>query len=169
MKQNFLMTYLLIVGVQMLICNYFHVSPYIVLNILPAAILCLPAEVGTAAAMVIAFASGLSIDLLAEGVLGLNTLALVPVAASRRFLCEAIFGEETTKFREDISMRKYGTAKVAFAITLLQTIFLTLYIWADGAAARPVIFSILRFAASLTASTLASLVIANLLDPNERK
>lgn len=169
MKQSFLIPYLLIVGVQMLICNYFHVSPYIVLSIVPAAILCLPASVSTAAAMFIAFATGLSIDLLAEGVLGLNTLALVPVAGSRRFLCEAIFGKEMTMSGEDISMRKYGTAKVAFAIAITQTIFLTLYIWADGASARPLIFNILRFALSLPAGTLICLVIAHLLDPNERK
>lgn len=169
MKHDFLTAYLLIAVVQVLICNYFHVSPYITLSIVPAAILCLPSNVSTSAAMLIAFATGLSIDLLAEGILGLNTLALVPVAASRGILREAIFGKEMTASGEDISMKKYGTAKVTFALIIVQTIFLVLYIWADGASARPLTFSLSRFILSLFAGTLTSLVLVHILDPYEKR
>ncbi len=169
MKQNFLIMYLLIAGAQLLVCNYFHISSYIVLSLLPAAVFFLPTGIGTAAAMFIAFATGLSVDLLAEGVLGLNALALVPVAASRRFLRDAVFGKELSVSGEDISMRKYGVGKVSFAMMVSQAVFLIIYLWADGAPARPALFNVLRFLSSLVAGTLVSLAIAHLLDPNERK
>lgn len=169
MKQNYLMMFLLILGVQLLICNYLHVSAFLTLSILPCAILLMPTRYSPAAAMVLAFAAGIAVDTLAEGVSGLNALALVPVAGARRWICGSIFGKELAVTGEDVSMMKYGTGKMALATAIAQSIFLLIYIWADGASARPFFFNALRFSISLIVGTLVSLLIANLLDPNERK
>lgn len=169
MKQNYIMMFLLIVGVQLLICNYLHISTFLTLSILPCAILLMPTRYSPVVAMLLAFVSGLAVDTLAEGVTGLNALALVPVAGARRWICGFIFGKELTSTGEDVSMMKYGTGKMALAIFIAQFIFLATYIWADGAEARPFMFNALRFSVSLVAGTLISLIIANLLDPNERK
>ena len=169
MKQNYIMMFLLIVGVQLLICNYLHVSTFLTLSILPCAILLMPTRYSPVVAMLLAFVSGLAVDTLAEGVTGLNALALVPVAGARRWICGFIFGKELTSTGEDVSMMKYGTGKMAVAIFIAQFIFLMIYIWTDGAEARPFMFNALRFSVSLVAGTLISLIIANLLDPNERK
>ena len=164
MKQNYIMMFLLIVGVQLLICNYLHISTFLTLSILPCAILLMPTRYSPVVAMLLAFVSGLAVDTLAEGVTGLNALALVPVAGARRWICGFIFGKELTSTGEDVSMMKYGIGKMALAIFILA-----IYIWADGAEARPFMFNALRFSVSLVAGTLISLIIANLLDPNERK
>ena len=169
MKQNYIMMFLLIVGVQLLICNYLHVSTFLTLSILPCAILLMPTRYSPVVAMLLAFVSGLAVDTLAEGGTGLNALALVPVAGARRWICGFIFGKELTSTGEDVSMMKYGTGKMAVAIFIAQFIFLMIYIWTDGAEARPFMFNALRFSVSLVAGTLISLIIANLLDPNERK
>ncbi len=169
MKQNYFLMFLLILGVQLLICNYLHITAYLTLSLLPCAILLLPTKVGTTASMLIAFASGLTVDVLAEGVVGLNALALVPVAGARRWLCDTFFGKEISLTGEDVSMMKYGLGKMAFVLAIAQSIFLLIYIWADGAAARPLMFNFLRFILSLLTGTVLSLVTANLLDPNERK
>lgn len=169
MKQNYIMMFLLIVGVQLLICNYLHISTFLTLSILPCAILLMPTRYSPVVAMLLAFVSGLAVDTLAEGVTGLNALALVPVAGARRWICGFIFGKELTATGEDVSMMKYGTGKMALAIFIAQFIFLMIYIWADGAGVRPLMFNALRFSVSLVAGTLISLIIANLLDPNERK
>lgn len=169
MKQNYIMMFLLIVGVQLLICNYLHISTFLTLSILPCAILLMPTRYSPVVAMLLAFVSGLAVDTLAEGVTGLNALALVPVAGARRWICGFIFGKELTSTGEDVSMMKYGTGKMALAIFIAQFIFLMIYIWADGAEARSFMFNALRFSVSLVAGTLISLIIANLLDPNERK
>ena len=169
MKQNFFLMYLLIVATQMLICNYFHVSPYITLSILPAAILCLPTRFGAIPAMLIAFFTGLIVDLLVDGVSGMNAAALVPVAFVRSLMYDSIFGKEIRLHGEDISLRKFGLVKFILSLLIVQSIFLGIYIMADGGAARPMIFNLLRFALSLVVCTALSLVIVHLLDPNERK
>lgn len=169
MKQNYFLMFLLILGVQLLICNYLHISAYLTLSLLPCAILLIPTKFGTTTAMLIAFASGLTVDVLAEGVVGLNALALVPVAGLRRCLCDTFFGKEISLTGEDVSMMKYGPGKMALVLAIVQSVFLIIYIWADGSAARPFMFNFLRFTLSLVTGTLLSLVTANLLDPNERK
>lgn len=168
MKRNRYLTYVLVLCVQLLICNYFHVSAYIMLSILPCMILLLPTKCSTLSAMLIAFASGMAVDILAEGVAGLNAVAIVPVAASRRWLCDLIFGGEPVANGEDISIRKYGFIKMSVAIMAVQALFLIIYIWADGAASRSVSFNILRFGASFLCGVAASLMIANIFDWDER-
>ena len=56
MKQyNFFLTYALLVLIQMVICNYFHLSAYILLSILPVMVLCIPIRYSTTMALCIAF------------------------------------------------------------------------------------------------------------------
>ena len=153
----------------MLLCNFFHLTPYVMLSVLPVAVLCIPSRVGTVPAMFIAFATGLLVDLLAEGVVGLNTFALVPVAFVRQGLCRFIFGDELQERGEDFSVRKYGLGKVAFAVTLVQALFLVLYLWADGAGARPLLFNLVRFAASLVTGSVLGVIIAEVMVPVDRR
>ena len=169
MKQNYFIMYLIIVGVQLLICNYFHVTAYITLSLLPCAILCMPTKIGPSSAMLIAFATGLTVDFLAEGIVGINALALVPVAGARRWIFDMIIGKEIIASGEDISMKKLGVGAMLPAIVIAQSIFLFIYIWADGASARPAMFNILRFVLSLITGSALSLIMAQMLDPNERK
>ena len=46
-KNTFFLVYLLLTVVQMLICNYFHLTPYVMLSILPVMVLCIPLRVPT--------------------------------------------------------------------------------------------------------------------------
>ena len=94
MKQRFTVQYILLVLVQLLLCNYFRFTPYVMLSILPVLVLCIPTRVGTVAGLFIAFFTGLSVDFLAEGVVGINTFALVPVALLRRGLIRLVFDEK---------------------------------------------------------------------------
>ena len=94
MRKSFTFTYILMVIAQMILSNYFHFTPLAMLTILPAIVLLLPTKVDTFWAMVIAFATGLAVDLFAEGTLGINALSLVPVAFLRKTLIGTIFGVE---------------------------------------------------------------------------
>ena len=119
--------------------------------------------------MVIAFATGFVVDLLSEGILGLNVLALVPVAFVRKEVIRLIFGGELFARKEDFAVRKNGFGKVLMAIFLVQALFLAIYIWADGAGTRPLTFQAIRFGASLVAGVLVSLLIIDILAPDTRK
>ncbi|MCI1640119.1 MAG: hypothetical protein LKI42_02450 [Bacteroidales bacterium] len=168
-RHNFIIIYLLMVVVQILICNYFHLSAYIMLSILPVIILCLPTKIGTVPAMLIAFATGLAVDALSEGMLGINTLSLVPVAFIRKSMINLIFGNELFERKDNISIRKFGYGKVSFAILVVQSVFLLIYIYADGAGTRPLLFNAIRFFLSLLSGYLLSLLIVDIIASDDRK
>ena len=153
---------------QLLLSTYANFTPYVMVTMLPVMVLCMPIRMGTVLAMVIAFATGLSVDLLSEGLLGLNALALVPVAFARNSIIRLIFGGELFAREEDFSIHRNGFWKVLVAIVLSTALFLAVYIWADGAGTRPLLFNAIRFGASLVASTLLSLLVVNLLAPDSR-
>ncbi len=169
MKRGFWIAYIFLLMAQLLLSNYFHVTPYIFLTILPVMVLCIPIRMGTIGAMLIAGLSGLVIDFLSEGVLGLNALALIPVAYARNGIIGLIFGPELFARKEDFSIGRCGFGKVAVALFLSLLIFLVIYIWADGAGTRPLWFNGLRLGASLVASFLLSLLTLGVLAPDPRK
>ena len=82
MKNRFVLTYVLLVIAQMLLCNYFHFTPYIMLTILPIMVFCIPTRVSVFWTLIIAFVTGLAVDYFAEGIIGLNAAALLPVSAA---------------------------------------------------------------------------------------
>ena len=168
-RGEFWIAYGLLLLAQLLLSNYFHLTPYITLTLLPVMVLCIPLRIGTIGAMFIACLSALVVDILSEGVLGLNALALVPVACLRKSVVNLVFGSELFSRKEDFSVSRYGFAKVAMALFLALLLFLILYIWADGAGTRPLWFNALRLAASLGASFLVSLLTLGVLAPDPRK
>lgn len=168
-KMGFFAVYVILVVAQLLLSNYFHLTQYILLTILPVMVLCIPLKVPTSLSMLIAFATGLVVDLLSEGLLGLNALALVPVAFARKEMVRLIFGEELLSRGEDFSVRRSGLGSVLLAITLAQAIFLIIYIWADSAGTRPFWFNFVRFLCSLVAGVLVSLLVVDTLAPDSRK
>ena len=167
--RNNVFSFCILVVAQMLICNYLHISMYLTLSLLPVIILCIPTRIDTLRAMLIAFAAGFAVDFAAEGVIGLNIAALLPVALMRRTLCGAIFGDELLSRNDDFSIRKYGLYKVIFAVAIVQATFLAVYIWADCGAARPFGENFIRGLVSFVAGMLLSVPIADMLTKEERR
>lgn len=167
-KSGFWLIYIILLVAQLLLSTYANFTPYVMVTLLPVMVLCMPIRMHTILAMVIAFASGLSVDLLSEGLLGLNALALVPVAFARNAIIRLIFGRELFAREEDFSIHRNGFGKVLVVLVLSVALFLAIYIWADGAGTRPLLFNAIRFGASLVASTLLSLLVVNLLAPDSR-
>lgn len=168
-KSGFWAVYVLLLLAQLLLSNFFVVSPYVMLSILPVMVLCIPIRVEPSGAMAIAFATGLVVDLLSEGLLGLNAFALVPVALLRKPVIRLVFGEELFARGEDFSPRRHGMGKAVLATILVQAAFTLLYVWADSAGSRPFWFDAARFAASLASGTVLSLLCLPSLAPDTRK
>ena len=169
MKNNFIIKYILLVMAQILICNYFHLTSYVMLTILPGLVLCMPTRYTTMQAMLIAFVTGLATDFLADGVIGLNAVALVPVAYFRKSIYRLYFGEDLIVRERDFTIHKYGVWKVGAAVMTAQALFLLIYLWGDGAASRTFLFNLERFAFSLIAGTVLSVIIAGFIQPDERR
>ncbi|MBR5072750.1 MAG: hypothetical protein IKX29_04300 [Bacteroidales bacterium] len=164
-QSNFLIHFLLLLFVQICIANFFRLSQFAMLSILPAMILLLPIRNGTIPALFIAFATGLAVDLLSDGLIGLNALALVPVTFCRLRIIRLVFGDEVFARKEDISIPRQGLWKMSVALIMAQALFLIIYIWADGAGTRPLWFGGLRFAVSMVGGYILSLIVAGILAP----
>lgn len=167
--QNFGILYCLLVICQVLLCNYFQFTPYITLTILPAMILCIPLTISTIGCLIITFVTALATDWLAEGIIGLNAVALLPVAILRKPVIGLFIGEDLITRQDSFSFRKNGAAKVNAAILTSLTLFMILYIIFDGAGTRPLWFNLARGAASLACSWIMSIIAVNTLTPDDRK
>lgn len=160
-------TYIILLAVQVLFCNYLHLSQFVMLSILPVMVLLESVRCSSVKLMLEAFLMGFAVDFLSDAVLGLNVLALVPVAFARNFIVRLVFGDELFARGEDVSIARQGLMKVSIAVLMAQSLFLLIYIWADGAGTRPLWFSAARFVASLLAGTLLSIVVAQVLSPEK--
>jgi len=163
-KPGFALVYILVLVAQIMLLNYCSFTQYLTIVFMPAMILCLPIRQSAPANMVIAFLTGFAADFFAGGLLGLTSLALVPVAACRQWIIRLIFGSELLSRGENISIKKQGAMKVILACLIINAIFLIIYIAADGAGTRPFWFNALKWFICLIADTLASFFICDLLN-----
>lgn len=161
---GFTFKYIIVLIAQILLWNYCNFTQYLTVVFLPVMILCLPISKGTIHALVTAFVSGLVVDFFASGMLGLTSLALVPVALARRSVIRLVFGQEVFSRGEDISIQRQGIPKMMLSILIVTAMFLFIYIWADGAGTRPLWFNAARFSISLLAGALLSAVIVNIFE-----
>lgn len=168
-NQHFGITYILLLICQILLCNYSPLGPYIMLTMLPAMILCVPLKTSTIGCMFIAFGSGLAVDWLSEGLIGINAASLIPVALVRKTIIRIFFGEDLITRKDSFSFNKFGTAKVSAAIITAIAIFLVMYIMLDGAGTRPLWFNAVYFGASLISNWLLCLIVTYILTPDDRK
>lgn len=167
--QNFgLLFFLLVIG-QVILCNFTNLGPYVTLTMLPAMILCVPLTVSTPLCMILAFASGLTVDWLAEGLIGINAAALVPVALIRKPLVRFFLGEDLITRGDSFSFRKNGVGKISMLILTALTVFLGIYVVLDGAGTRPVWFNFTRLGVSLLCNYLLSLIVTDILTVDDRK
>lgn len=153
---------------QMILCNFLNLTQLVTLSILPAMILMLPITCSPVSAMLIAFAAGITMDLLCDGVLGLNAMALVPVALCRQGIIRLTMGSEVFARKENISIAGQGMSKIALASMMAEGLFMILYVWADGAGTRSIWHNIIKIVLSTALGTALSLIVAKLLSKEYR-
>ena len=167
--QNFGLLFFLMVLGQMVLCNFADFSPYIMLTMLPAMIMCIPTTISTAVCMLIAFASGLAVDWLSEGLIGLNAAAAVPVALLRNGAIKIFLGEDLITRGDRFSIKKNGLFKIAVVMFTALVVYLGIYVFLDGAGTRPAWFNFTRLGLSTICCLALSFIVINILSPDDRK
>ena len=167
--QNTRILYICLLLCQIALCNFASLGPYVMLSVLPAMIMCIPPSVNTTVCMLIAFLSGLSVDFLSEGLIGINAASLVPVALARKSLIRIILGEDMINRMDSFSIRKNGLGKILTLMIAAGMIFLAIYVTLDSAGTRPFWFCATRFGVSLLANTCLAILITDILSPDDRK
>ena len=145
MRQRYILTYLILLVIQIILGDLLNLSQYVVICFLPVMILSLPITYNTTRLLVISFASALAVDFFTNGMLGLTTCALLPVALARNRLIRLVFGTELMSRQEDISIHKQGGGKVFLTILLATTLFFAVFIPIDCAGTRSMSFMATRF------------------------
>ena len=167
--QSFGVLFFLMVLGQMILCNFAGFGPYVMLSMLPAMIVCVPLTVSTPLCMLVAFATGLSVDWLSEGIIGLNASALIPVALMRKPLIRFFLGEDLIVRSDGFSFRKNGIGKISLVMGVALIIFLGIYIFLDGAGTKPLWFNLTRFGISFACNMILALIVTNILTVDDRK
>jgi hypothetical protein len=162
-RGQFTLVFLLMLVAQALLNNYFGLARYVLISVLPVLILMLPHRMGTIVAMLVAFASGLAVDFFSTGMLGISSLALVPVALVRGLVLNLVFGEEYSSRDEELSLDRFGLTKMALAILILSAMFFLVYIWADSAGTVGFWPAALRWLLSVIVSTPVCVYVSTLL------
>ena len=160
---RFILVYVLMLVVQVLLCNYFGLSRYLLISVLPVLVLMLPRSMGVVLSMLVAFASGLAVDFFSTGMLGITSFALVPVALGRKALINMVFGTEVLSRDDELSISRFGLPKMTVAILQSCAAFFFLYIWVDAAGTIGFWPSVLRWLLSVLVSTPVCLYISRLL------
>ena len=161
MKRPDNLLYLVLVFLlQLVLSDYVHPGPYVLLTLLPFLILHIPLSRSPHVVMLIAFALGLGVDVLSDGVPGLNAFAAVLSAAPRRFFYRILVNSDRQDTTDVPRLREVGPAKFAKYLGALTLLFVAAYVVLDCVSFRPAGFVLLKFAASAAASLLLGLLLA---------
>ena len=142
-----------VVDVQVLLDNFFPLSRYVLISVLPALILVLPVDTRPIAAMLLSFALGLVVDFFSNGMLGMSSLALVPVGLVRSAVIAGVFGDELTSRGDELSVHRLGVPKMVLTCLILCAVYFVVYVLVDSAGTVAFWPAALRFGLSILVST----------------
>ena len=145
---------------QLVISDYVHLGPWVCLCILPLLLVHIPLSRSPHAAMLIAFALGLGLDILSDGVPGLNAFAAVLAVTPRKFFYRLIVNADRQDKTEVPYIDHVGLVKYLKYLGVLTAIYLAAYILVDCVSLRPAGFILGKFVISWVASTLLCLLLA---------
>ena len=140
--------FVLLFLLQLVISDYVHLGPWICLNLIPLLILLIPLSYRPHAVLLIAFGLGLGLDLLSDGVPGLNAFAAVLAAAPRKFFYRTMVNADRQDKTEVPLMGEVGLVKYLKYLAVLTAIYLVAYVLVDCISFRPAGFIALKVIAS---------------------
>lgn len=162
---RFWIAFVVLAVVQIVLCNFLYLSPYVVLSILPVLILMLPLSLGNVSMMLIAFALGFAVDFFSTGTIGLTSAALVPVGLARGGVVSLLFGDELGPRDGELTLTWFGVPKFALATLILCSVYFLVFVWIDASGTLGFWTCVMRFLLSTLLSTAVCLGIARILRP----
>ena len=152
--------FVLLFLLQLVLSDYVHLGPWVCLSIIPLLILCIPLSRSPHAVLLIAFALGLGLDILSDGVPGLNAFAAVLAAAPRKFFYRILVNADRQDKTEVPKIREVGLMKYLKYLGVIMAIYLAAYILVDCVSFHPPVFLLGRFLISWVASTALCLLLS---------
>ena len=131
---------------QILVSEYVNIWAVLYIAVFPQFIILLPPTINRSAYMLTAFALGLSIDLFADGVLGLNAAALTAMAYMRHPVLKLTVPKASFESYDNQPLipRTVELPKLALLNILLLAVFFTVYVLLDSAASFSAGYTLLK-------------------------
>lgn len=161
-----LIFFALVFLLQLIVSDYLHLGPWISICLIPFLILHISLSRSPHAVMLIAFALGLGLDVLSDGVPGLNAFAAVTAAAPRKLFYRFFVNSDRQDKTEVPLLKEIGFVKYLKYLVSVTAVYTAAYTLLDCVSFRPVQFIFVKFAASTLVSTLVSLLLAAAVQNN---
>lgn len=157
---RFILISLIIFIVQALTSNYLNISVYVHICLLPAIILSLPYRYKTIRIMVIAFLIGLGLDLMTDGILGLNAAALTAMAFTRNFFLSRLVNEKNVDINDVPRIKVMGFGPFSAYVFLSCLVLFLIYIPLETMSFDHFIFKLIRIVSGVVSNTLLIIILS---------
>lgn len=158
-KLTDILFFLLVFLLQVVITDYLHLGPFVYICLIPFLIIHIPFTRQPYLVLIAAFGIGLMLDLLADGVAGLNASAAVAAAASRRLLYRQLVNRDRQDKTEVPSLSGIGLPKYIKYAAAVTAVYMAVYMLFDCFSFRPFGFILLKFLISTILNTGLALVM----------
>jgi rod shape-determining protein MreD len=161
MKDNWgrILFYVIILALQIVLSGYVNIGPYIYLCCLPLLVIYLPLDQETGVSMIVAFACGLIVDFLCDGIMGLNAAAAVALAAVRKPLYAACFSKDNLERAVIPTIQEAGVLRHINFILVSLAVYFIVYICLDSVGMESLTTTLLRFVLSCAANLVLILAL----------
>lgn len=166
---RFIILFIVLALIQLPLAKNCQIGPYIYISLLPAMVLCLPTSSSSASVMSIAFILGLVVDLVADGVPGLNAAAIIPVAALQKPILRRVIDEDLVARGYSFSFHNNGYLKIGISLLLCCVLYFTLYIILDSAGTRSFGFNLTKGVVSTLISFIFGMIVCGVLCPRKKR
>ena len=151
--------YAVVILLQVILNNYVNLGPMIYICLIPLLVIYLPLDQKNYISLIIAFGMGLVIDILSDGVLGLNAGAATLVALVYKPLFYPIFQKNNYSKKYILPIRESGLWQHALYLLIILEIYFLFYIAFDGLAKTTQLVSLIRYLVNLLVNLALALVI----------
>lgn len=154
---------------QLFLTKYCQAGPFVCISLLPAMVFCIPTSRYGWQVMLTAFISGVLVDIFADGPVGLNASALIPVGVLQKLLISKIIDDDIVERHYSFSFYENGFPKISTALLIEYGVFFSFYVLLDSAGTRSPGFNLLHIVCSTFVSLIFGLCVVNVLCPHSKK
>lgn len=140
--------------IQIVLSDFVNIGPYVYLCTVPMLVIYLSMDQDSIVSMLLALGFGLAVDALEDGVLGLNAVSAVALAAVRKPLFTIFFSKENLNRAVIPSIQEVGIFKHINYILCSLVVYFVVYIFFDSIGLESFSTSLLRLVFSCAANLL---------------
>ena len=146
----------IVIVCQILVSEYVNIWAVLYVAVFPQFIILLPPTMNRSAHMLVAFILGLSIDLFADGVLGLNAAALTAMAYVRPAILKLTVPKTSYESYDNQPLipRTVELPKLALLNIMQLAVFFTVYVLLDSAATFSFGYTMLKIFLCIAANSI---------------